>query len=95
MATPDLSADAPAISDAERERLLSRLDPLKASIEEAEATLERLREERAGVYLEIRDAAPGIPLSKLAERAGVSVPAVIQQIEKATARRDGPQQEAI
>lgn len=79
----------PAQLTAEAEAaLLERIDPLREEIEKVLAERDRLYERRAEVFLEIREAAPELPLSKLARRAGISVPAVIQQIDKARSRRE-------
>lgn len=79
-------ADEPT-TDAAREELLAVLDPMREEIEANLAERDRLYESRAAAFLTIREAAPDVPLSKLAARAGISVPAVIQQIDKAKARR--------
>lgn len=73
------------------EELLARLDPYREQIEWHSAERDRLLIERAEVFRTIREAAPELPLSRLAARAGVSVPAVIQQIAKAEARREAAQ----
>lgn len=73
------SADAAA--------MLAALDPLREQIEAAVAERDRLYEERAETFRAIREACPDLPLSQIAARAGVSVPAVIQQIAKAEARK--------
>lgn len=85
----------PPIPPDEAEALLALVDPLRdevARLTEQIAPLEAQRaevyEERADVFLRIREeSGERVSFAKIADRAGVSVPAVIQQVQKAQQRR--------
>lgn len=74
--------------DVGQEKLLSTIAPFREQIDAHTTELERLYEARAGIFLAIREADPSLSLARIAAAAGISVPAVIQQISKAKARRE-------
>lgn len=76
----------PAAAEESLAALLAQIEPYREKIEHHVAERDRLLIERAELFRAIREADPELPLSKLAERAGISVPAVIQQINKAKSR---------
>lgn len=67
---------------------LGRIVALQARIEETKAELNQLYLRRADLFLETIEAAPDTPVKAMADVAGVTGPAVSQQIEKARVRRD-------
>lgn len=75
------------MSDTQPDVDLARVAALAEQIIEHQRELDRLYVERGDLLLAIRERPSPPPLSRLAAAAAVSVPAIIQQIDKAKARR--------
>lgn len=70
---------------------LDSIDTIQAGIVATKAQLDGLYEIRADLFLRVSEAHPDTKVKAMADRAGVTGPAVSQQIDKAIARRHDAQ----